>query len=1610
MPIRAIVLDRLPLLPDRRRSESATTRECAEAASIAGSSVVAAIFRLSTALVSTAVVMIPAAVHAEDVVVRGADGRQGAVGLEDQDGEPGGDGETVVLEVESSDPTNRAAVSGGDGGNGGGTLAVDGTSGSGGSGGDATAIATTQVDAWIARAIAHATGGRGGFGGPVFSGQGVVGPSGTAGSAHATAVAINVNGAAQAEAWSFGGSNLGAGDGANATASITARGTRAATGLVSVFGGNGGGSGGNLDIVAPPAGHGASVFLDDTVATLSASDADAAYRLTVIGTGGQGGRAGTGRSGDGGDAEVVLSRAGESGSEYRMSLQGTGGDAGDATSVGVVSDAFGRAGNAYVSGALSFGGDATLEVSSQGGDGGSLVGSVPGALVPLGSDGGSATGEAHVESLTPGGHATAIVNVIGGSASQGSALAGAGGNASGSATATATSTGVATARLTARGGIGGSGATRGADGTSISLVDSVSGIGGSVVLQQNATGGDGGSVPSSADASVARGGDGGDASSTLVRANPDGDLNLGATAVGGRAGRGAAGGAGSASVVGEALGNLILAVSASGGEGATGGVGWASAVGEAGGDVTISALARSGTSIERRDPDAGPGVEALVGQLGDVRGTSTGGGTVDVTGSIYGANGVGPFGPVGAGADAVLVDAISGQTSGVLTLRQNAIAGDAGTTANDADITPGWGARGGDARSELHLDANVGQLNVELVAGAGDSRGRDSAGSVIAGGSATTQSVSSNDAGGIEATYKSLGGNGATSDVADLRQGDGGAAISIVRATTTGDGHAVRIAPFGLPGGDRGSIGGSGGGPGARARNQYGGDGGAASTTVEGIALGDSEVDVFALATGGASGDGDVFSGISGTGGAATATAVGRNAGASAVSVLAEARGGDGFSASTNSRGTSGGDGGDARASAHGESSGGGDVTVRARVRGGSSVIGRGADATLHNAVSGRTSGILHLVQEAFGGHQRSSLRDFVRAGAARSELEVDDADASELVVESIAQGGNGRTTGAAYASASGIGVRDVSVLARATGGGGDDFLSVGDGAIAELGRVFGESTQGGSVRVVGEAIGGRGAAGRTLGRGGDAVIESSVDGATSGRLELVQRAIGGDAGNDRFAFVNEGASGGSATNRLTRSVRAGELALVLSARGGAGGTGRQFLTSDPTRGGDAVVEADVANETGRADLQIESVGGKGGGGSIDHHGDDGGDASLRVTARTLGDGADITIGGGGSAGPWGAMGGDAYSASTGLGSERGNGGSASSRSIGIALGDSLVRVEDRAYGGDGFQGGSANSAAIAENDGHSAVSAIARASSGRSSDSGPMGDATAQASSRSSAGVGTARADASIQPANLVIGSGEASRAHALADAAGSIASAESNANGRTGTIGTVGAFVTATARATGGRSLSAESIVGGVPELALSSTRNATSVSTGDHTHSGEWGRFGLHLASDESSPDIVLHAEVEVWVPPATSLDGVFARFYGSRSDADDFDELTFRIIEGEDVRLERSFVDSVAARLFFASPIDLGALVPSAPSSGWMGLVFSLEGRGSSAGSGFGMVFSVGTNVIPEPGTALLFGTGLALLSVVGRSSRRTARIPDGAKTRSSRFGSGRGQPN
>lgn len=251
-------------------------------------------------------------------------------------------------------------------------------------------------------------------------------------------------------------------------------------------------------------------------------------------------------------------------------------------------------------------------------------------------------------------------------------------------------------------------------------------------------------------------------------------------------------------------------------------------------------------------------------------------------------------------------------------------------------------------------------------------------------------------------------------------------------------------------------------------------------------------------------------------------------------------------------------------------------------------------DAEVVNAVSGGSGGLLHLVQNAFGGSGGVMTYDDAGnpigmpgyAGNARSSLSGYNSLGNDIRLESNAFGGMGGGSndyglggGRAIASAEAEDTGNIAVYANASGGTGGSSKSryVGWGGVAELGRVYGSSTTGGQVLVSGQASGGEGGSGlwidaiggtlyRSGGWGRSVYLDNAVDGDTTGDLKLRQVANGGAAGFDAWSGVTPRTYGaGSAFSSLSKTTASEALEVESRAY-------------SPGAGGDATAKASAIN------------------------------------------------------------------------------------------------------------------------------------------------------------------------------------------------------------------------------------------------------------------------------------------------------------------------------------------------------------------------------------------------------------------------------------------------
>jgi len=260
------------------------------------------------------------------------------------------------------------------------------------------------------------------------------------------------------------------------------------------------------------------------------------------------------------------------------------------------------------------------------------------------------------------------------------------------------------------------------------------------------------------------------------------------------------------------------------------------------------------------------------------------------------------------------------------------------------------------------------------------------------------------------------------------------------------------------------------------------------------------------------------------------------------------------------------------------------------------------------------------------------------RGGDASSSSIARAAGRSDVTVYDLARGGDaGGSARGGNASSRAIGESEggnVVVEAEASAGRG---YRTQEGATAVLDDVYGRSTTG-DVRVFGEAVGGEG------GNGADVLLLDAVGGETAGHLSLEQNAIGGGA---HFQSTLAG-RGGSARSALHHVGASSAMSLDVYAAGGygfSGGTGEASIDvqnragsvdarargfgadSRRERGADATTRIDVVAltdvEIGEEDYGDDPYDGRfgangGEGGYLaGTSGLDGGDAESRSTGRS---------------------------------------------------------------------------------------------------------------------------------------------------------------------------------------------------------------------------------------------------------------------------------------------------------------------------------------------------------------------------------------------------------
>jgi hypothetical protein len=483
--------------------------------------------------------------------------------------------------------------------------------------------------------------------------------------------------------------------------------------------------------------------------------------------------------------------------------------------------------------------------------------------------------------------------------------------------------------------------------------------------------------------------------------------------------------------------------------------------------------------------------------------------------------------------------------------------------------------------------------------------------------------------------------------------------------------------------------------------------------------------------------------------------------------------------------------------------------------------------------------------------------------------------------------------------------------------------------------------------------------------------IEDEVDGRTAGALTLSETATGGDAGS---GWSGAGSAGGSATILQHREPVAGSLSATNWATGGRGGTldGSVAPIAAPAgRGGDALTDVALTNQSGPIALSDLAIAGSGG--------------AVKTKALAV------------------ARGGD--------------GGNASGRSVGSAIGDAAVSVSDPAVGGGGGStpangvggvGGSASSTAIATG-GSGAVNASAWAYGGWGgagattdpSSSGRAGDATAVTRA---VGFGEVNADANAwtggraQPGARALAASEATGAsgtiHSLAgarsnefDAFDVEAWAPVTGLVRTESDVSLGGLAPtaklADAHAAFGNAIALPGA--GVRDAALASNPNvAASFAAAVTTRALAIATLGA-IGGDAPSGTAQGALLDLSWTSALGTGDELALGFLDPVIAGEGFSTLhVSAVLDGEDV-FDKSFTDAEDASTFFDDRAFLFMRRDGAAGPGT--LEFEMDFKPVAAGDGFSISFLVAA--VPEPGSIVLVGAGLGCLASrrrVGASSR------------------------
>ncbi len=346
------------------------------------------------------------------------------------------------------------------------------------------------------------------------------------------------------------------------------------------------------------------------------------------------------------------------------------------------------------------------------------------------------------------------------------------------------------------------------------MIDKVSGsTSGTLILKQTSTGGIGGFSKNT------KSGAGGKATSSLAAVNSrGGTIDATSESIGGAGGNASNGNA-------EKGGDANSALTISGSSSLTGSV---IAKGGRGGDVVAGNAGNGGTAA-----------------VSPITATSTSGANISLTASVTGGNGgnVDQFnnkaGNGGDGASVSLVNSVDANSTGAISLRQDAFAGSGGSACD------GVVGQGGSANNVLSIDKNATSLSVEARTFSGNSgskiaatgRGRD--------GQDATVSFSVTNRGGSSFVH-STGRAGGSGGDGGADAGDGGDIVNTISAITFGDGHSATAFSEDIFGGGSGITRGNSG--------SRSGDAGNAKSTTSAIVHGNSAASATDFTRGGGSG------------------------------------------------------------------------------------------------------------------------------------------------------------------------------------------------------------------------------------------------------------------------------------------------------------------------------------------------------------------------------------------------------------------------------------------------------------------------------------------------------------------------------------------------------------------------------------------------------------------------------------------------------------------------------------------------------------------------------------------------------------------------------------